>query len=164
MPLYSQEQIHMLAARIKDMRYGMLTTMDDARHLSSRPLRAQQLDDEGNLWFLASDEAGFTHDLQRHPQVNVCFASPDQQHYLSVSGQAYLLKDRARARQLWSSAACAWLNGLDDPHLTLIRLKIHTAECWDARTSRMRTLAQLAGSAITRRVRFPPGRHTTICL
>lgn len=165
MPLYSQEQINTIAAKIKDVRYGMFTTIDDDNGLSSRPLTAQQIDNEGNMWFLTSDEAPFTRDLTLHPEVNVSFSNPDEHLYLSVTGQAYLLKDRAKARELWNPMARTWFpGGLDDPHLALIRVRIQTAECWDARTSKMKQLIQLAKGALTGRAAIDMGRHTTICL
>ncbi len=165
MPLYSQEQINTIATRIKDVRYGMFTTVDDDHMLSSRPLTTQQIDNEGNLWFFTSDEVAFVQDLQRHPEVNVSFSNPDQHVYLSVTGIAYVVKDRAKARELWNPAARAWFpKGLDDPHLAMIRVKIQTAEYWDANASKMKQLVRLAQSALTGRTPVGVGRHTTICL
>lgn len=165
MPLYSQDQINAIAARIKQVRFGMFTTQDHDQVLTSRPLTVQQIDGEGNLWFFTSDEADFTHDLARHADVNVSFANPDEHLYLSVSGQAYLVRDRAKARELWNPLARAWYpGGLDDPHLVLIRVRIQTAEYWDASTSKMKQLVQLARTAVTGRAPVAMGKHTTICL
>ncbi len=165
MPLYSQEQINTIAAKIKDVRFGMFTTMDNDNMLSSRPLTTQQIDNEGNMWFFTSDEAAFTHDLEEHPQVNVSFSNPEENLYVSVTGQGYLLKDRAKARELWNPQVRAWFpGGLDDPHLALIRVKIQTAEYWDASTSKMKQLVQLAKARITGNAPVYMGKHTTICL
>ncbi|MBV7535760.1 pyridoxamine 5'-phosphate oxidase family protein [Duganella sp. sic0402] len=165
MPLYSQQQINTIAAKIKQVRFGMFTTMDHEQVLTSRPLTMQQIDSEGNMWFFTSDEAEFTQDLPGHPEVNVSFSSPDQHLYLSVTGQAYLVRDRAKARELWNPLARAWYpGGLDDPHLALIRVKIQTAEYWDASASKMKQLVQLAKTAVTGRAPVAMGKHTTICL
>jgi general stress protein 26 len=165
MPLYSQEQINTIAAKIRHVRFGMFTTVDGGNVLSSRPLTTQQIDNEGNMWFFTSDEAAFTHDLVLHPEVNVSFSNPDEQLYVSVNGRAYFVKDRAKARELWSPQVRTWFPaGLDDPHLALIRVRIHTAEYWDARTSKMKQLVQLARSAVTGRAPVDMGKHTTICL
>ncbi|NYE58876.1 general stress protein 26 [Duganella sp. 1224] len=165
MPLYSQDQINTIAAKIKDVRFGMFTTVDGDNVLTSRPLTTQQIDNEGNMWFFTSDEAAFTHDLAAHPEVNVSFSNPEEQMYLSVTGQAYLLKDRAKARELWSPLVRAWFpGGLDDPHLAMIRVRIQSAEYWDASASKMKQLVQLAKSALTGRAPVDMGKHTTICL
>ena len=165
MPLYSQEQINIIAAKIKDVRFGMFTTLDADHALTSRPLTSQQIDNEGNMWFFTTDEAAFTHDLELHPAVNVSFADPERNLYLSVSGQAYLFKDRAKARELWSPSVAAWYRGgLDDPHLLLIRVKIQSAEYWDAGASKMKHMLQIAKAAMTGRTQMPVGDHVTICL
>ncbi|SDF38989.1 MULTISPECIES: pyridoxamine 5'-phosphate oxidase family protein [unclassified Duganella] len=165
MPLYSQDQINTIAAKIKHIRFGMFTTMDHANVLSSRPLTVQQIDGEGNMWFFSSDEADYTQELTLHPEVNVSFSSPDEHLYLSVTGQAFLVRDRAKARELWNPLVRAWYpGGLDDPHLTLIRVRIQTAEYWDASTSKMKQLVQLARTAVTGRAPVGMGKHTTICL
>lgn len=165
MPLYSQEQINTIAAKIKHVRFGMFTTSDHNQVLSSRPLTVQQIDGEGNMWFFTSDEADFTDHLALQPEVNVSFFSPDEHLYLSVTGQAYLVKDRAKARELWSPLVRAWYpGGLDDPHLVLIRVRIRTAEYWDASASKMKQLVQLARTAVTGRAPVAMGKHTTICL
>ena len=165
MPLYTQEQIHTLAAKIKDVRFGMFTTAGDDEQISSRPLSAQQIDNEGNLWFFTSDEADFAGDLERHPGVNVSFSNPVESLYLSVAGRAYLLKDRAKARELWNPTVRGWFpGGLDDPHLALIRVRIQSAEYWDAGAGKMKQLFQLARAALSGRRPSQTGRHTTICL
>lgn len=165
MTLYSQDQINTIASKIKDVRFGMFTTVDDDNVPSSRPLTYQQVDNEGNIWFFTTDEAAFTQELARHPDVNVSFSNPDDKLYLSVTGQAYLLKDRAKARELWTPPMKTWFpGGLDDPHLAMIRVRIQTAEYWDASANKMKQLIQRARNALTGRHPTHIGRHTTICL
>ena len=165
MPLYSQDQINTIAAKIKDVRFGMFTTLNDDHILTSRPLTCQQIDNEGNMWFFTSDEAAFTHDLLHHPEVNLSFSRPDHNLYLSVTGRAYLLRDRAKARELWSPLVRTWYpGGLEDQHLALVRVKIESAEYWDASTSKMKQLFHFAKAAISGRATVDIGKHTTICL
>jgi general stress protein 26 len=165
MPLYSQDQINLIAAKIKDVRFGMFTTTDDENILTSRPLTSQQIDNEGNMWFFTSDEAAFTLHLGHHPQVNVSFSNPESNLYLSVAGRAYLLRDRAKARELWNPLARTWFPaGLDDPHLALIRMRIESAEYWDAGASKMKQLFHFAKAAVSGRAPVNVGKHTTICL
>ena len=47
MQAYSSEQLASIAARIKDVKFGMLTTSDDMRTLTSRPLKIGDRDDVG---------------------------------------------------------------------------------------------------------------------
>ena len=165
MALYNQEQINTIASKIKDVPFGMFTTVDESEVMSSRPLTNQQIDVEGNMWFFTSDEAPFTHDLEQHPAVNVSFSRPEQSLYLSISGQAALVKDPGKARELWNPLVKAWFpGGVDDPHLAMIRVKIQSAEYWDAGASKMKQLLALARAAITGERPIGIGEHTTICL
>lgn len=165
MPLYSQEQINTIAAKIKDVRFGMFTTVDAGHVLTSRPLTTQQIDNEGNLWFFTSDEAPFMHELPQHSQVNISYSAPERNLYLSIAGRAYVIKDRAKARELWTAAARTWFpKGVDDPQLSLIRVRIESAEYWDAGSTKMKQLVRIATSALTGRAPVGAARHTTICL
>ena len=165
MTVYSQEQIQTIANKIKDVPFGMFTTIDDGSVPSSRPLTTQEIDGEGNMWFFIQDDAQFVHDLEKHPQVSVSFSDPKHDLYLSISGEAQLVKDPRKARSLWKPGIRAWFpRGVDDPHLALIRLRIQTADYWDASAKGMKQLFRLAKSVLTGRGPNGTGERTTICL
>ena len=110
-----QEQLAALRHKIEAVRFGMLTTIDPERSLSSRPMTSQQIDAQGRLWFFTSDESGFARHLTVEPTVNVTFSDPDGSLYISVSGRAMLTKDRAKTEELWNPMVGAWFpEGIDD--------------------------------------------------
>ena len=114
-------QLEDLKEKIKDVKFGMFTTLDPDGKLSSRPMTSQQLDDGGNLWFFTSDVTDFVRHLSEHPEVNVAFSDPEDSLYVSVAGHAELTRDRAKIDELWSPLVAAWFDGgKDDPHLSLI--------------------------------------------
>ncbi|MBB3224328.1 pyridoxamine 5'-phosphate oxidase family protein [Pseudoduganella umbonata] len=160
MTTFTTEELHELRDRIKDVKFGMFTTQDAGGSLSSRPLTLQQLDDAGKLWFFVSDQESFTHELLDNPSVNVSFADVDDHLYVSVSGRAALLRDRAKAEELWNPAVKAWFpQGLDDPHLALLRVDVQAAEYWDTANSKMVTLFAMAKAAITGKPPTNVGEH-----
>ena len=58
--------------------------------------------------------------------------------------------DREKAAQLWSVWDKAWFpQGLDDPELALLRVRIEQAEYWEGSSSRMVQLARLAQAIVT---------------
>lgn len=147
---FTPEELDDLRDKVKDVKFGMFTTADDMRALTSRPLTLQELDDEGNMWFFVSDEEQFTRELLNNPLVNVSFTDVDDHLYVSVSGYAELMRDPAKAEELWNPMVQAWFpNGLDDPHLTLLKFTIDTAEYWDTGSSKMVTLLAMAKAALT---------------
>lgn len=160
MTTFTTEELHDLRDRIKDVKFGMFTTQDAGSALSSRPLTVQQLDDAGSLWFFVSDQESFTRELLDNPSVNVSFADVDDHLYVSVSGRAELSRDRVKAEELWNPAVKAWFpQGLDDPHLALLRVNIQAAEYWDTANSKMVTLFAMAKAAITGKPPTNVGEH-----
>ena len=94
-----------LKSKIAAIRFAMFTTMDEHGHLVSRPMTNQETDAEGNLWFFTSTETDLWQHIAAHPQVNLSFAEPEQSVYVSISGQAERVVDRARITALRSTPA-----------------------------------------------------------
>lgn len=158
--MFTTDELDDLRDKIKDVKFGMFTTRDDYGMLTSRPLTSQQLDADANLWFFVSDEEAFTGQLAENPSVNVAFANVDDHLYVSVSGRAELLRDRAKAEELWNPMVKAWFPlGLDDPHLALLKVHVQSAEYWDTANSKMVTLFAMAKAAITGKPPANVGEH-----
>jgi general stress protein 26 len=160
MTIFTTNELDDLRGKIKDVKFGMFTTQDASNMLTSRPLTSQQIDADGNMWFFVSDQEAFTRELLDNPSVNVSFADVDDHLYVSVSGRAELLRDRAKAEELWNPMVKAWFpQGLDDPHLALLRVHIQAAEYWDTANSKMVTLFAMAKAAITGKPPTNVGEH-----
>ena len=149
---------------IKDIRFAMLTTRHDNGHLHSRPMTTQnsKLDEDTSLWFFMARDGEPVADLIADPVVNVVFADPGADSYVSISGTAKVVEDMAKKKQLWSKMAEAWFaGGVDDPKLALVQIKITHANYWDVDESKIVQLFHMAKAVITGK---PPvlGEHATI--
>jgi general stress protein 26 len=119
-----------LAAMIEALAVGMLTTEDEHGRLRSRPMATQRV--EGGVAYFFTGESPKTDELHKDPQVNVSYADPNNEVYVSISGVARTSHDPAKARELWTSAAQRWFpEGPDDPRLMLLSVEIEQAEYWD---------------------------------
>ena len=140
---FRQHQLRQLGELIKDIRIAMLTTIDADGSLHSRPMAAPQVAFDGDLWFFTGADAPKVEAAQHHGQVNVSFADPERQHYVSLSGIASVVRDRQKMAALWSPWFRTWFpHGLDDPNLALLKVHVEKAEYWDAPSS---TMVQLFG-------------------
>ena len=119
----------------------MLTTVDESGDLHSRPMSLNgDVDDYGNLWFFTSSNSHKASEIEETPNVNVSFIDTDQQHYVSISGAAELVRDKQKIKELWKPVLKAWFpDGPDQPDVALLKVKVSKAEYWDTPSS---TIAQ----------------------
>jgi general stress protein 26 len=118
---------------MRDIRTAMLTTVASDGSLHSRPMLTSEVEFDGTLWFIASARSGLAQEISANPNVNVSYANPKGDRYISVTGAASMLRDGARLKELWSGKHKAWFGqGKKDPDLTLLRIDVHFAEYWDA--------------------------------
>ena len=150
------EGVKKLAGLIRGIKVAMLTTVAQDGSLRSRPMATQEAEFDGTLWFFTRAGAPKVGEVGRDARVCVSYSSPEDQRYVSVSGRAELVRDPAKARELWGPAYKAWFpGGLDDPELALLRVEPERAEYWDAPSG---TLVQVAGfvkSVVTGRPAAP---------
>jgi general stress protein 26 len=142
--------IQRIAEKIKDIRLAMLTTQEADGVLRSRPMATPHTDFDGTLWFFTLADSPKVAEVQRNQQVNVTYAKPGSQLYVSVSGTARLVRDQQRVRELWHPDLKAWFpNGQDDPNLALLEVTASEAEYWDSPTGPVVRLVGEAKSLIT---------------
>lgn len=136
---------------VEDIRIAMMTTIDDQGNLVSRPMAALQFDEDGNVWFFTNRKSPKVEQIEHvEQQVNVAFASVSDADYVSISGVAAEVNDRAKINELWNPQAKAWFpKGKDDPELTLLKVHTRMAEYWDSNNSTMVRLFQQASAVVT---------------
>ncbi|KAG0920462.1 hypothetical protein G6F32_015590 [Rhizopus arrhizus] len=126
------EHIAQRAELIKDVEVAMFTTTGVDGRLYSRPLATQQGAFEGALWFVITADSPKVAEIALDPRVNVAYASPSKNTYVSVSGRARVVDDRAKIDELWSPAMKLFFpGGKEDPNLRLIHVRADSAEYWD---------------------------------
>ena len=137
-----QESIEKLKGMLEGIDFCMLTTINGGQ-LRSRPMSTQQFEFDGDLWFFTSDKTHKIEEIEKDPRVNVAYAKPDDNTFLSVSGRAEVSRDRAKMEELWSPIHKAWFpEGLDDPTLCLLKVAVEEAEYWESTSS---TIVQIVG-------------------
>jgi general stress protein 26 len=137
-------QVAALKEKIDNQRFAMFTTTNADGHLLSHPMTKQQIDDEGGLWFYTSTHADLWDNIGAMPEVNISFSQPDDSLYVSISGTAQRVVDRAKIKELWNPMVQAWFPaGPDDPHVVLVRVAPHGAD------SKMVRFFAMAKAAVT---------------
>ena len=143
---------HTLWTLIKDIKFGMLTHRHADGHLHSTPLTTQnKAHDEGTaLYFFISRKSEIATCIASDANVNVAYAHPGDDRYVSVSGKGQVIEDQTKKDYLFTSFAKAWFpGGATDPDLALLRVNIGHAEYWNVKESKMMQLAKMAQAVIT---------------
>lgn len=144
------ETITRLGELIKDIRMAMLTTVEDDGSLRSRPMATQEEEFDGDLWFFTQASSPKVGDIEHERKVNVVYAAPDKQRYVSISGSAQIVRDPQKMKQLWKPILKAWFpDGLEDPDLALLKVNAQKAEYWDDSSSKVGNLIELVKSLAT---------------
>ncbi len=137
-----QESIDKLRDLIQNVETAMLTTIDDGV-LRSRPMVTQRTEFDGDLWFFTSSETHKVDEIMKDNRVNVSYASPDDNTYVSVSGRAEFSTDQNKIAELWDPIQTAWFpEGQNDPNLILLKINVEQAEYWDTISN---TFVEIAG-------------------
>lgn len=151
--------IHKLATLIKDIQFAMLTTVEPDGSLRSRPMATQKTPFDGTLWFFTEINSGKVGEIEGERHVNLSYADTDNQKYVSITGVATIVQDRAKAEQLWHPLLKAWFpKGVEDPSLALLKVVVHEAEYWDSPHG---AVVRLVGfvKALTTGEKFRPGEN-----
>ncbi len=142
-----QQGFAKLVKMIEAVDVGMLTTEDKHGHLRSRPMVTQKAE-EGVLWFFSAKDTPKILEVQKDSEVNVSYADPNKEIYISVSGVARAFQDPVKVRELWSSAAQRWFpDGPDNPSITILKVQITQAEYWDVDKRAMIKLSERGAGA-----------------
>lgn len=145
----SGEQLEKLRKMIDGIETGMLTTIDLHGRLRSRPMASIQMDETGSLWFFTNEFSGKVHEVMQNNHVNVSYAHPAKNNYVSVTGEAEIVTDKEKMSELWDPVLLAWFpEGIDDPKLSLLKVNVNMAEYWDSTASGMVKLYHIAKAVI----------------
>ena len=123
-----------LRALIDHIEIAMFTTRRADGRLVSRPMATQARAAGADLWFVTSTETDKLDELESDPNVNLAYYDTKSREYVSVSGRARAVNDRAKIRELYRPDWKAWFPGddpksgtPDDPRIILIAVDADSA-------------------------------------
>lgn len=139
-----------LYERLRGFRTALLTTVSADGYLHTRPMMAQELEPDGDLWFVSALNSVKISEIRGHPQVGVVYYHDSDDSYVSLSGNARIVTDRALIKQKWQEAWRAWFpEGPDQSNLCLISIDPRQAEYWEPSKGRIRVTFDRLRSYLT---------------
>ncbi len=123
-----QEEIETLRELIKDVDTAMLTTATE-EGLVSRPMKTQEVEFDGDLWFFTKKETNKYDEILHNQDVNVAYVGKS---YVSVRGKAEIVEDVNKKKEFWSKVHEKIMQAsYDDPNIILIKVNVEAAEYWE---------------------------------
>jgi general stress protein 26 len=133
---------------ISKLHVCMLTTEEGGR-LVSRPMASLARPNDGRIYFITHLQTGKVGEIGGSAPVNLAYADPSANTYVSISGTARTSQNREKLRELWGFFAEAWLpQGPDDADTALIEVEPEEAKLWDGTRSRLIQSAKMLAAVI----------------
>jgi general stress protein 26 len=131
---------------INDIRDAMFVTHAPDGRMHGRPMNTAAVDERWDkIWFATQADAKVA-EIKDDDHVYLGYAKSSE--WVSVTGRARVVRDKQKAKDLWSPLWRNWFGGPDDPNLMLIEVTPESAEYWD-NGSRVFALAAMATAAVT---------------
>jgi general stress protein 26 len=155
----SDENLHIVGDIIETVRVGMLTAMGQDSAPLTKPLFAQEIDEQGQIWFFTSTSSVLLQQTRIHPEVYLTFADSNKHKYLAIVGTASEVTDQKKMEELWDPSLKTWFKeGLETPGIVLLKVQVQDAEYWDSPHS---AVVRIAGfmKAMVSDQKFNPDLH-----
>ena len=126
------------------------TNIITGKPFDTRPMSAQKVDEQGNIWFLSADDSHKNAELKYDSAVQLLFQGSHYSDFLSLYGKATVSKDKEKIKELWEPMIKTWFTeGVDDPRITVIKVTPEDGYYWDTKHGTIVSFAkQLVGAAI----------------
>ena len=110
------------------------TSFHVAGSSGTRPMGAQEVDDEGNLWFLSANDSHKDQEIAINPNVTLYFQGSAHSDFLVLKGTATASRDEKKIKALWQPIFKTWFTeGENDPRISVIKVAPTEGYYWDTK-------------------------------
>lgn len=133
--LSSTEAIKKLKELVKEAKSCFFCTAGDMGPSHGvRPMSVQEVDDQGNLWFLSASDSHKNQEIGQDPKVKLFFQGSAHSDFIFFSGTARVSRDKTKIHDLWEPVLKTWFTeGKDDPRITVIQVMPNEGYYWDTK-------------------------------
>lgn len=129
---------------IEKARVGMLTTQFSGG-LHARPLEPRADREAGIIWFVTDVRGAKDNEIDAVHDIGLVFIDEGDRAHLSITGRAFVVRDTAKAKEIWRKSDGSWLpGGPDDPNVRVLRIEPTTAQLWNGPSSEISVAFEFA--------------------
>jgi general stress protein 26 len=161
----ARKQLDAFYKLVDEIETAMFTTRRSDGHLASRPMATQKRAAGADLWFVTDKSSPKVREIRKDRHVNLSYYNERTREWVSVSGLAKVVTDRAKIRELYQPDWRAWFGDEggrndgtpDDARMVLIGVNISEAQYLELNQPRAVILFQVVRGMITGKAPdFPP--------
>ena len=124
------EKIKELAEKIETCFF--CTAISQGVAVKTRPMTVQEVDEQGNLWFLSASDSHTNAEIQNDPNVQLFFQGSSHSDFITLYGKASISTDKTKIDKYWKPLLKTWFTeGKDDPRITVIKVSAASGYYWD---------------------------------
>ncbi|MGZ3883286.1 MAG: pyridoxamine 5'-phosphate oxidase family protein, partial [Bacteroidia bacterium] len=117
---------------------------------SVRPMAAQRVDEEGNIYFFSGAESHKNRELKQSEDMQLVFANTSRSEFMVLYGKAEAYRDQLQIDAMWNMFAKTWFHeGKEDPKITVIKFKPESGKYWDTKHGKFVQMLGLLYGAVT---------------
>ncbi|MDF2189859.1 pyridoxamine 5'-phosphate oxidase family protein [Paraflavitalea sp. CAU 1676] len=108
------------------------THITQGAEIKTRPMSVQEVDNDGNLWFLSASDSHTNQEINEDGSVQLFFQGSAHADFLTLYGKAVISNDKKKIDELWKPLFKTWFTeGKDDPRITILRVTPESGYYWD---------------------------------
>lgn len=111
------------------------------------PMISQEVDDEGNIWFLFSTESDTYENLKINNNISLNFAHADDYKFLNIDGVAQILVDDDKLSRYLKNHSETWFDK-NDKTLRILKVTPRIAHYWDNHKNTKLTLKEFTPNTV----------------
>lgn len=125
------------------------TAIKTGSPFETRPMTIQQVDENGNLWFLSASDSHLNLQISEDPNVQLLFQGSKRSDFLTINGSATVSRDKQKIKDYWEPIMKTWFTeGEDDPRITVIKVQPDSGYYWDNKHGNAVALLKMAVGAV----------------
>lgn len=111
------------------------------------PMSTQEVDEDGVVWFFSDKGSDRNKYVQQDSRTQLIYSNSSDSDYMSVYGDAEIVHDQEKVKELWTPFAKVWFQGgPEDPNLSLMKFTPKEGFYWDTKNGSMVAFAKMVAS------------------
>lgn len=110
------------------------TKISNGKTVQTRPMAMDEIDEEGNFYFLSANDSHKNKEIAEDPKVQLFFQGSSHSDFMTLYGSATISRDQKQIDELWDPMMKNWFTeGKDDPRITVIKFIPSEGYYWDTK-------------------------------